>query len=111
MKKATLLSETGFSLIELLVAMGMFLTISAAAFTLFMSEQTTFLQQQGQVGINVALRNATTQIQMDLANAGTAYFQGANIPAWPVGVTIVNHVVAAGTSCYNTTTFAYTSSC
>ncbi len=104
-------SQSGFSLIEVLIAMGLFLTISGAAFTLFNREQTTYLRQQGQVGINIALRNATSQIQMDLSNAGTAYFQGANIPAWPVGVTIVNNVVATGSTCYDSTSFAYTSQC
>lgn len=104
-------SSSGFSLIELLVAMAMFLTITAAAFSLFGGEQTTFQRQQGQIGINVALRNATAQLQMDIYNAGTAYYQGSNIPAWPVGVTIVNNVVPSGQSCYNTTTFAYGSNC
>ena len=47
-------------------------------------------------GMNVALRNAAAQMQVDLVNAGTAYFQGANIPSWPVGVTIVNNVVTSG---------------
>lgn len=103
--------SAGFSLIELLIAMGMFLTITAAAFTLFGGEQTTFQRQQGQIGINVALRNATAQLQMDIYNAGTAYYQGANIPAWPVGVTIVNNVVPAGQSCYNPATFAYGANC
>ena len=109
MKKSNL--NSGFSLIELLVAMAMFLTITAAAFSLFGGEQTTFQRQQGQIGINVALRNATAQLQMDIYNAGTAYFQGVNIPAWPVGVTIVNNVVAAGQSCYNSATFAYGANC
>jgi hypothetical protein len=103
--------NAGFSMIELMLAMGMFLTITAAAFTLIGGEQTTFQRQQGQVGINVALRNATAQLQMDLYNAGTAYFQGVNIPAWPVGVTILNNVVGAGLSCYDTVTFAYGANC
>ncbi len=103
--------SAGFSLLEIMLAMGMFLTITSAAFTLFSKEQTAFLRQQGLVGINIALRNATAQLQMDISNAGTAYFQGSNIPAWPVGVTIMNNVVASGTSCYNTTTFSYTASC
>jgi prepilin-type N-terminal cleavage/methylation domain-containing protein len=104
-------AQSGFSLIEVLISMGIFLTICGAAFTLFNKEQTTYLRQQGQVGINISLRNATAQLQMDLSNAGTAYFQGANIPAWPVGVTIVNNVVASGTTCYNAVSFTYTSKC
>jgi prepilin-type N-terminal cleavage/methylation domain-containing protein len=101
----------GFSMIELMVALSLFLAVGSAAFTLFAREETTFLRQQGLSGTNIAMRNAATQLQMDLYNAGTAYFQGANIPSWPVGVTIMNHVVAAGSSCYNATTFTYTAQC
>ena len=101
----------GFSMIELMVALSIFLTVGSAAFTLFSREETTFLRQQGLSGTNIALRNAGTQLQMDLYNAGTAYFQGANIPSWPVGVTIMNNVVTAGNSCYNATTFTYTAQC
>jgi len=101
----------GFSLIELVLALTIFLTVGSAAFTLFSKEETTFLRQQGMTGTNIALRNAAAQLQMDLYNAGTAYFQGANIPSWPVGVTIVNNVVPSGSSCYNSTTFTYTTQC
>jgi prepilin-type N-terminal cleavage/methylation domain-containing protein len=101
----------GFSLIELLLALFLFAVVGSAAFTLFAREQTSFLRQQGMVGMNVALRNAAAQIQMDLVNAGTAYFQGANIPSWPVGITIENNVVASGNSCYNSTTFTYGAQC
>jgi hypothetical protein len=34
-----------------------------------------------------------------------------NIPSWPVGVTITNHVVASGSSCYNSTTHNYGANC
>src|SRR3989442_13021441 len=88
----------GFSLIELMVALSLFLIIGSAAFTLFAKQQTSFLRQQGIAGMNIALRNASVQIHMDLVNAGTAFFQGVNIPSWPVGVTIVNNVVSSGNS-------------
>jgi len=101
----------GFSLIELLVALSLFLIVGSAAFTLFGKQQTSFLRQQGMAGMNVALRNASAQMQVDLVNAGTAFFQGANIPSWPVGVTIVNNVVTSGNSCYDATTFTYTAQC
>jgi prepilin-type N-terminal cleavage/methylation domain-containing protein len=104
-------SRAGFSMVELLVALSLFLTVGSAAFTLFSKEETAFLRQQGMAGINIALRNAEAELQIDLLNAGTAYFQGANIPSWPVGVTIVNNVVASGSSCYNPTTFTYTAQC
>jgi Tfp pilus assembly protein PilW len=110
MKRTTDL-QTGFSLIELLIAMSFFLTIAGAVFTMYGRQQAAYVAQQGQTGINIALRNAAAQMQIDLSNAGTAYFQGANIPAWPVGVTIVNNVVATGSSCYNTATASYTAQC
>jgi prepilin-type N-terminal cleavage/methylation domain-containing protein len=103
--------EKGFSLLELLLALVLFLVVGSAAFTLFAKEETTFLRQQGIVGMNIALRNAAAEVKMDLLNAGTAYFQGANVPAWPVGATIVNRVVASGSSCYTAATFTYTSQC
>lgn len=98
-------------MVELLVAMGFFLTIAGAVFTMYNRQQAAYIAQQGQTGINIALRNAAAQMQIDLSNAGTAYFQSANIPAWPVGVTIVNNVVPAGQSCYNSTTSTYTAQC
>jgi hypothetical protein len=89
----------------------MFLLVSGAAFTLFSKQQTSSQIVQGQAGLNLALRNAATQLQIDLANAGSYYYQGGNIPGWPVGVTIVNNVVPSGSSCYNSTTKIYGASC
>ena len=100
-----------FSLIELMVAITIFLLVSASAFILFSHQQTNANQQQGLVGLNIGIRNAIAQLQLDLANAGTGYYVGANIPSWPVGVTIVNNVPPAGTSCYNATTNTYTTNC
>jgi prepilin-type N-terminal cleavage/methylation domain-containing protein len=80
-------AESGFSLIELLVAMAIFTAVSAAAFTLFNQQQTSSNQEQGQVGLNIALRNALSMMQMDVANAGSGLLAGANVPSWPVGVT------------------------
>ena len=103
--------QKGFSLVELLIAMAVFLVVSIAAFTLFSKQQFASQVLQGQVGLNLALRSAATQLQMDLANAGSYYYQNVNVPSWPVGVTIVNNVVAAGSSCYNSTTQTYGASC
>jgi len=101
----------GFSLLELVVAMAIFLLVGASALVLFSNQQTNANSQQGLVGLNIGIRNATAQLQLDLANAGSGNYSGYNIPTWPIGVTIVNNVPAAGTSCYNTTTNAYTTSC
>ena len=81
----------GFSLLELLVAMAVFLIISSVAFTLFNRHQTLLSQEQVTVGLNIGLRNALAQIQLDLVNAGNGLNPWPNIPAWPVGVTIVNN--------------------
>jgi hypothetical protein len=94
-----------------MVAMAIFLLVSASAFILFSHQQTNANQQQGLVGLNIGIRNAIGQLQLDMANAGTGYYVGANIPSWPVGITIVNNVPASGTSCYNTTTNTYTADC
>ena len=82
--------KSGFSLLELMVAMAMFLVVGGAAVSLFHKHVPLFTQQQNQTAVNVAMRNAAAQMQIDLANAGTGYYQGVNIPAWPIGLTIVN---------------------
>jgi prepilin-type N-terminal cleavage/methylation domain-containing protein len=91
----------GFTLVELMVAMTIFLVIGGCAFTLFQQQVNSSMSLRGQTGLNLSLRNAASQLQMDLANAGTGYFQTANVPSWPVGVTIVNHWVSSGSSCYS----------
>ncbi|HMD97407.1 MAG TPA: prepilin-type N-terminal cleavage/methylation domain-containing protein [Terriglobia bacterium] len=102
-------AEIGFSLLELLVAMAVFVVVGGAAFTLFLRQQPFAAQQQNQVGLSIGLRNAMTQLQNDLVNAGTGQFAGANIPSWPVGVAIINNV--PGGDCYNAATHAYSASC
>ena len=80
----------GFSLLEVLVAMAVFLIISSAAFTLFNNQQKLLSQQQGLSGLNIGLRNALTQIQIDGVNSANGLTLGAYAPAWPVGAVIVN---------------------
>jgi prepilin-type N-terminal cleavage/methylation domain-containing protein len=101
--------EKGFTLAELMVAMAVFVVVFATAMVLFVQQQKVFSQQKGQVALNIGLRSAVTQLQMDLANAATGFFVGANIPAWPVGVTIFNS--APGGGCYNAVTKTYSSTC
>jgi prepilin-type N-terminal cleavage/methylation domain-containing protein len=84
-------SSDGFSLLELMVAMGIFLLISSVAFTLFSRHQALLSEEQLVVGLNIGLRNALAQVQLDVVNAGNGLnVGGTNIPAWPVGVTIIN---------------------
>jgi type II secretory pathway pseudopilin PulG len=94
-----------------MVAMGIFLLVGASVFVLFSQQQNSASQQQGLVGLNIGIRNVMAQLQLDLANAGTGYYVGPNVPSYPIGVTIVNNVPAPGTSCYNSTTSTYTATC
>jgi len=100
----------GFTLLELLVASAVFMVIAGTAFTLFAKQQLASEMVQGDVGLNLALRNAGTQLQLDLANAGSYFYQGVNIPSSPVGVSIINSKVV-GSSCYNSTTKTYGATC
>jgi prepilin-type N-terminal cleavage/methylation domain-containing protein len=94
----------GFSLLELLVAMTVFLLISSVSFTLFTRHQALLSQEQLTVGLNVGLRNALSQIQLDVVNAGNGLILGTNVPAWPVGVTIINSNPSPE-QCYQAATF------
>jgi prepilin-type N-terminal cleavage/methylation domain-containing protein len=102
-------STAGFSLVELLAAMAVFLIIGGAAVSLVKKHVPIFTSQQNQTGMNIAMRNAVAQMQIDVVNAGTGYYQGVNIPAWPIGITIVNS--SPGTGCFNNTTQTYQQSC
>jgi prepilin-type N-terminal cleavage/methylation domain-containing protein len=50
--------ETGFSLLELLIAMAVFLVAGAASFTLFSRHQRLYGEQQGLSALNISLRGA-----------------------------------------------------
>jgi prepilin-type N-terminal cleavage/methylation domain-containing protein len=80
--------ELGFSLLELMIALGVFLVIAGAAFTLVMRHIPLFASQQNQSVLNFGLRNAAAQMQIDGTNAGGGFFPGASMSSWPVGVTI-----------------------
>jgi prepilin-type N-terminal cleavage/methylation domain-containing protein len=95
----------GFTLIELMVAMLIFLIVGGAAVSLIKKHVPLFTSEQNQAGMNVGVRNAVAQMQMDVVNAGSGFYPGANMPFFPVGITIAN---SGTTGCFNTTTFAYT---
>jgi prepilin-type N-terminal cleavage/methylation domain-containing protein len=103
--------ETGFTLVELLIATVIFGIISAAIFSLMAQNQPIFNQQQNLAEVNIALRNAVAQMQLDIANAGANYYTGANIPNYPVGVTVTNNVVASGGDCRSGTPLQYGANC
>jgi prepilin-type N-terminal cleavage/methylation domain-containing protein len=102
-------SSPGFSLVELMVAMAIFMVIGGATMSLVKQHVPLFTAQQNQTGLNMALRNGVTQLQIDVVNAGTGYYQGVNIPSWPIGITVVNS--APGTGCYNAVTHVYGPTC
>lgn len=88
-----LTKSSGFTLIELMVAMTVFLVIGGAAMTLFRSHADLFSTQQGEVGLNMSLRNALAQIQTDAVQAGAGFYIGGStdLSNTPVGVTITNN--------------------
>jgi type II secretory pathway pseudopilin PulG len=99
----------GFTMIELLVSVAMFVVIGGAAFSLFKQHAPLFTQQQNLTGLNITMRNAVAQMQMDIVNAGTGYYPGTNFPDWPIGITIQNNL--PNTSCYNATNHTYSATC
>jgi prepilin-type N-terminal cleavage/methylation domain-containing protein len=82
--------NAGFTLVELVIAMTVFLVIGGTAMTLFRRHVSQFNDQQGQVGLNTSLRNALTQMEVDVANAGTGYFTTVDKASFPIGVTIAS---------------------
>lgn len=92
-----------------MVAMAVFLVIGGAAVSLVKKHMPIFTSQQNQTGLNISMRNAVAQMQIDVVNGGTGYYQGVNIPAWPVGITVLNG--APGTGCYDAASQTYGPGC
>jgi prepilin-type N-terminal cleavage/methylation domain-containing protein len=101
--------SAGFTMIELMVSVAIFIVVGGAAFALFQKHAPLFTRQQSLTGLNVTMRNAAAQMQMDIVNAGTGYYPGTNFPDWPIGITIRNNPPSS--SCYNSTTHTYSSTC
>ena len=99
----------GFTLIEMLIAVAVFVVIGGATLGLFANNATYFNQQQGTAGLNISLQNALTQIQLDMVNAGTGYYPGMVIPSWPIGATITNQNPTS--ACNTPATFTYSATC
>jgi hypothetical protein len=92
-----------------MVAMTVFLIIGGATFGLFQQHAKLFNDQQSQVGLNISMRNALSQMESDIVNAGTGYYLTVARATWPVGITISNS--AAGAGCYDAATFTYQATC
>jgi Tfp pilus assembly protein PilW len=100
----------GFTLVEFLVAMAMFVVVGGATFSMFAKNAPLFTQQQNTASLNIALQNVVSQLQLDLVNAGTGYYPiSGTMPSWPVGITIANQIPT--TACNISATFTYTSAC
>jgi prepilin-type N-terminal cleavage/methylation domain-containing protein len=95
---------SGFTLVELMVAMLVFLVVGAAAVSLIQKHVPLYATEQNQAALNVGVRNAVAQMQMDVVNAGSGFYPGANMPFFPVGVTIAN----SGTTGCSDASFNYT---
>jgi prepilin-type N-terminal cleavage/methylation domain-containing protein len=83
-------AESGFSLVELLVALAVFLILSLGAVTLVKQHVPLASTVQNQVSLNIALSNVIAQIQSDAVNAGAGYYQQLNNSDNPLGMTVVN---------------------
>jgi prepilin-type N-terminal cleavage/methylation domain-containing protein len=100
--------QSGFTLIELMVSLAVFLVVAGAAFSLFGAHAPLFSRQQNLAGLNITLRNIVTQMELDVVNAGNGYYPGTDIASWPIGVT-VNNSQPAG--CFNAANQTYTATC
>jgi prepilin-type N-terminal cleavage/methylation domain-containing protein len=102
----------GFSLLEMLVAMAVFLVVAGAAFSLFNKHLSLVTQQQNLSNVNIGLRNAMSQLELDLAGAGKNLFSGVQQSGTPVtpfslGVIVRNHTPAAAGACVANANWAY----
>jgi prepilin-type N-terminal cleavage/methylation domain-containing protein len=93
----------GFSLLELLVATAVFLIVAGAAFSLFNQHVKLATHQQNLSTVNIGLRNAMTQLEIDLSGAGQNLLSSVNNvvdpPAFSLGVIINNSVPGTAANC------------
>lgn len=101
--------SSGFSLVELMVTLGVFLVISGAVLNLVSKHIPLFASQQSQAGMNFGLRNAAAQLQIDGANAGSGFYPSQSTTSFPIGMTIVPG--DATKNCYDATNHTYGQDC
>lgn len=96
----------GFSLIELMVAMSVFLIVGGTVIALVRRHIPLFNTAQNQANLNISLRNAVAQLQMEVVNAGSSYSANNPMPFWPIGATITPAITPNCTATRN-----YVSTC
>jgi prepilin-type N-terminal cleavage/methylation domain-containing protein len=101
--------HSGFSLLELMVAMSIFLIIGGVTLGLYAQHIPLFNRQQEQAALNIQIRNSIMQLQTDVVNGGTGYVTGTNLPPGVLGVTITNSLPTS--ACNTPSTFTYGPTC
>ena len=89
--------------------MAVFIIVMGAALSLVSYQTPVYNKQQNYSKMNIQLRNAVAQLQLDAVNAGTGYYPGTDISDWPIGVTISNSNPV--TACNTPSTYTYSSTC
>ena len=102
----------GFSIMEMLVAVAVFLIVASAAFSLFNKHLALVTEQQSLSGVNIGMRNAMSQLELDLAAAGPNLFSGVQQSGSPVqpfslGVIVHNNTPAAAGACTPNANWSY----
>jgi prepilin-type N-terminal cleavage/methylation domain-containing protein len=101
--------SAGFTLLELMVAMAVFLIIGGVTLGLFAEHVPLFNRQQDQAALNIQIRNSIMQLQTDVVNGGSGYVTGTNLSPGVLGVTITNS--NPSTACNTASTYTYSSTC
>jgi len=83
----------GFSLIELMVALSVFLVVGGAAVALIRRHAPLFNTAQNQTTMNITLRNAVAQLQMEVVNAGTGFAGATPTTFSPIGATFTKAAI------------------
>ena len=99
----------GFTLVELLVAMAVFVVIGGAAVKLVRAHIPLVSSSQNQAGLNMALRSVAAQMQLDAVNAGSGYSEVSPANTWNMGIVVSNRVTT--TDCHDPATYVYSASC
>jgi Tfp pilus assembly protein PilW len=101
---------SGFSLMEFLIAMTAFIVVCAAGgLVISPLQQRGFTMQQDQSRLNLGLRNAIAQLQLDVANAGSGFYPGPGVSLSPLGLVVTNsNTGSSPSSCYSSGTYGST---